>query len=147
MRWPMTLVRTAAVAIVAVLCGVGVAVVALASDRIDTNLAWALAGPLVGWSAVGTGLYTWRRRPGNGTGRLMVLLGFAWFNSTLVNADDASVHAYAEVTAGLWGAVFLHLGIAFPEGRLDPGLDRALVIAGYVVFPLAFLPGRAVGGV
>jgi signal transduction histidine kinase len=57
------------------------------------------------------------------------------------------VRAYAEVTGGLWGAVFLHIGISFPSGRVAPGLDRALVIAGYVIFPLAFIPGRVLGAV
>ena len=38
--------------------------------------------------------------------------------------------------------MFLHLGIAFPDGRLQSRGDPAIVIAGYVIFPLAFLPGR-----
>jgi signal transduction histidine kinase len=142
----MTPARTSAIVLAAVACGAGVALVALASDRVGSNLAWAIAGPLVGWSFVATGLYAWQRRPENRTGALMVLLGFAWFNSTLVNADSDLVSAYADITAGLWGSVFLHLGISFPEGRLNPGLDRALVLAGYAIFPLAFVPGRVFGG-
>ena len=50
------------------------------------------------------------------------------------------VYTWAAITGGLWGGLFLHLGIAFPSGRLRPGSDRALVIAGYVIFPLAFVP-------
>ncbi len=102
-------------------------------------------GRVVGWNFVATGLYAWRRRPESRTGALMVVLGFAWFNSTLVNANSDLVHEVAEVTSGLWGGVFLHLGIAFPAGRVQPGLDRALVIAGYVIFPLGFVPNRAIG--
>jgi signal transduction histidine kinase len=139
--------RTFIIALAALVCGIGVAVLALTSDQVGSNIAWAIAGPLVGWCAVGTGLYAWERRPENRTGVLMVLLGFAWFNSTLVNANSELVRDYATVTAGLWGSVFLHLGIAFPEGRLQSHLDRAIVYAGYVVFPLGFLPGRAVGAV
>ena len=137
--------RTLFIAVAALVCGIGSALVALASDEVGSNVAWAIAGPVVGWSAVGTGLYAWRRRPQNRTGLLMVLLGFAWFNSTLVNADSELVHDYATVTAGLWGGVFLHLGISFPDGRLQSRGDRAIVLAGYVIFPLAFLPGRGVG--
>ena len=70
----------------------------------------------------------------------MVLLGFAWFNSTLINADSAVVYTWAAITGGLWGGLFLHLGIAFPSGRIESRRDRALVIAGYVIFPLAFAP-------
>jgi len=137
--------RTLFIAVAALVCGIGAALVALSSDEVGSNVAWAIAGPVVGWSAVGTGLYAWRRRPENRTGLLMVLLGFAWFNSTLVNADSELVHDYATVTAGLWGGVFLHLGISFPDGRLQSRGDRAIVLAGYVIFPLAFLPGRGVG--
>ena len=48
-----------------------------------------------GLELVATGLYAWHRRPENRTGALMVLLGFAWMNSMLVNADAASVHTSA----------------------------------------------------
>ena len=44
------------------------------------------------------------------------------------------------MVGGLWGGVFLHLGLSFPSGRLANRLDRGLVIAGYVIFPLAFVP-------
>jgi signal transduction histidine kinase len=138
---------TLIIALAALACGIGVALLGLASDQVESNMAWAIAGSVVGWSAVATGLFAWRRRPENRTGMLMVLLGFAWFNSTLVNANSELVRDYATVTAGLWGALFLHLGIAFPDGRLTSREDRAIVVAGYVIFPLAFLPGRAVGAV
>ena len=48
----------------------------------------------------------------------MVILGFAWFNSTLINADSSLVYTWAAITGGLWGGLFLHLGIAFPSGHL-----------------------------
>jgi signal transduction histidine kinase len=143
----MTRARMSAIVLAAIVCGAGAALVALASDRVESHVAWAVAGPLIGWTFVATGLYAWRRRPENRTGALMVLLGFAWFNFTLINANAPIVHNYATVTAGLWGSIFLHLGITFPEGRLQPGLDRALVLSGYVIFPLAFIPGRGFGAV
>jgi signal transduction histidine kinase len=137
--------RTFAIALAALAGGVAVSLVALTSERVGSPPAWAIAGPVVGWSFVATGLYAWHRRPENRTGALMVALGFAWLNSMLITADSPALHAYAIVTGGLWGAVFLHIGISFPEGRLAPGLDRALVIAGYLIFPLAFIPGRGFG--
>ena len=42
--------------------------------------------------------------------------------------------------------MFLHLGLSFPSGRLRDRLDRALVIAGYVIFPLAFVPALLFAG-
>jgi signal transduction histidine kinase len=36
--------------------------------------------------------------------------------------------------------------MSFPSGRLQPGLDRWLVVAGYVIFPLGLLPGLLFAG-
>jgi signal transduction histidine kinase len=139
--------KTIAIAAAAIAFGVVSAYVGATSDRVDSPLAWALAGPAVGLNFIATGLYAARRLPGNRTGLLMVALGFAWFNSTLVNANGELVHDYGNVTKGLWGAFFLHLGIGFPHGRVTTVLDKAIVTAGYFIFPLAFLPGRVSGSV
>ena len=135
----MTSTRVRAVVLAALVCGAGVVVLLLASERQDAKAVWAILGP-VGWSFVGTGLYAWRRRPESRTGALMVLLGFAWFLSALSFADSALVYSFAFVVGGLWGGVFLQLVMSFPSGRLAPGWDRALVIAGYVIFTVASIP-------
>ncbi|HMI69800.1 MAG TPA: hypothetical protein VK510_07370, partial [Solirubrobacteraceae bacterium] len=84
---------------------------ALASDHKDAQVAWAIFGPAIGWSFVGTGLYAWRLRPQSRIGALMVLLGFAWFLYTLDAANSRLVYTFALVVGGLWGGVFLHLGL------------------------------------
>ena len=61
----------------------------------------------------------------------MVLLGFAWFVLRLEASDSGVVYTAGVVLGGLFGGVFLHLGMSFPSGRLRPGLDRAIVVAGY----------------
>jgi signal transduction histidine kinase len=128
------------VVLTALAAGAGVAAVVLASTHQDAKTVWAIFGPAVGWSFVGTGLFAWRRRPQSRIGALMVLLGFAWFLFILQAANSPLVHTVAMVTGGLWGGVFLHIGMSFPSGRLAPGRDRAIVIAGYLIFPLAFVP-------
>jgi signal transduction histidine kinase len=124
----------------ALAAGVGVGALELASDHQAAPVVWAIFAPAVGWSFAGTGLYAWRRRPESRTGALMTLLGFAWFVFTLDASDSAAVHTFALVAGGLFGGVFLHLGLGFPTGRLRSRLDRALVAAGYAIFPLAFVP-------
>jgi signal transduction histidine kinase len=119
--------------------------VALESDHIEDVAVWAVFGPAVGWNFVGVGLYTWRRRPEKRIGVLMILLGFGWFLFTLQSSDSGLVHTFALVGGALWGSVFLHLGLSFPTGRLQPGLDRTLALAGYVVFPLASVPAMLFG--
>ena len=142
----MTSARTFAVALAALVCGLAVAAVALGSEHQQARTAWAIFGPAVGWSFVGVGLYAARRRAEHRIGTLMVALGFAWFLFTLQNANSALVYTFALVTGGVWGGIFLHIGVAFPSGRLAPGRDRALVIAGYLIFPLALVPATMFEG-
>lgn len=135
-----------AVVLAALAAGAGVIVLVLTSDHQEAKAVWATFGPAVGWSFVGTGLYAWRHRPESRTGALMVLLRFAWFIFMLQAANAPAIYTFAQMAGGLWGSVFLHLGMSFPSGRLRPGVDRALVIAGYVIFPLGFVPSLLFAG-
>ena len=63
-----------------------------------TYLAFGI--PVV-WSFVLAGLVAWRRRPGNRTGALMVVLGFAW--ATGVLGDSANDVLFTALT--LWSRV------------------------------------------
>jgi signal transduction histidine kinase len=138
--------RLTAIVVAALAAGIGVIAVVVGSDHQDAKAVWAIFGPAVGWSFIGTGLYTWRRRPETRIGALMILLGFAWFLFTLDSANSPLVYTFALVVGGLWGGVFLHIGLSFPTGQLSSGLDRALVIAGYAIFPLAFVPSLLFSG-
>ena len=142
----MTATCMRAVVLAALAGGAGVVALVLTSDHQDAKPVWAIFGPAVGWSFIGTGLYAWRRRPESRTGALMMLLGFAWFFSTLESANSPLIYTLALAAGGLWGGVFLHLGMSFPSGRLAPGLDRALVIAGYLIFTFAFAPALLFAG-
>ena len=142
----MTAARMWAVVLAALACGAGVVALLLGSDHQDAKTAWAIFGPAIGWSFIGVGLYAWRRRPESRTGALMVLLGFAWFVSALNFADSPLVYSFGFVLGGLWGGVFLQLIMSFPSGRLAPGRDRALVIAGYLTFTVGSIPAMFVAG-
>ncbi len=128
------------VALAALAAGAGVALLEVTSDHQDSKYVWAVFGPAVGWSFVLTGLYAARHRPESRIGLLMVLLGFAWFVFCLEASDSDVVYTFALLTGAVWGSVFLHIGVTFPSGRIDSRPDRAMVLAGYLVFPLAFLP-------
>ena len=142
----MTPGRMRAVILAALLAGAGVIAVVLGSDHEETPEVWAAFGAAVGWTFIGTGLYAWRKRPESRIGALMVLLGFAWFLSTLESSNSPLLYTLALTVGGLWGSLFLHLGMSFPSGRLDAGIDRAIVMAGYVVFPLALAPSLMFAG-
>jgi signal transduction histidine kinase len=135
-----------AIAVAGAAAGVGVAIVVLASDHQEAKAAFAIFGPAVGWGFIGTGLWAWRREPENKTGRLLVALGFAWLLSTLESANAPLPYTIGLTLGGLWGSFFLHLGMTFPSGEIDTRLDRAIVIAGYIIFPLGFVPGLLFAG-
>jgi signal transduction histidine kinase len=133
--------------VLAALVGGGIVIaLQLASDHKDPKVVWAIFGPAVGWSFIATGLYAWRHRPDSRIGALMVLLGFAWFLSTLDAANSPLVYTFALVVAGLWGSVFLHIGVSFPTGRLTDPMARRLAIIGYFVFPLSPVPALLFAG-
>jgi signal transduction histidine kinase len=132
--------RVVPIAIAALAAGGTIVALMLTSDHLTAPVVWAIFAPAVGWSFIGTGLYAHHRRPDNRTGALMVALGFAWFVFNLQGSNNAVVYTIGLVFGGLWGSFFLHLGISFPTGRVNRGRDRALVIAGYLIFPFAFVP-------
>jgi signal transduction histidine kinase len=142
----MTAARERAAVAAALVCGAGTVALVLPSDLDEPKALWAILAPIVGWSFVGTGLYASRRRPESRTGALMVLLGFAWFASATQFANWAPAYTFGTVAGGLWGAVFLHLVIAFPSGRLTPGADRALALAGYLIFTVGSVPALLFAG-
>ena len=127
------------IAAAALLAGLADAALVLSSDHF-TDRIWAVFGPVIGWSFVGTGMYARRRRPESRFGDLMILLGFTWFLGGLAAADNALVFTAGILLGSVWGAVLAHVLFSFPSGRLPAGPARALVIAAYVLVPLAPLP-------
>jgi signal transduction histidine kinase len=142
----MTQIRMYAIAAAALLAGAGVCVVVLASDHQEAEAAFAIFGPAVGWGFIGTGLWAWRREPGNRTGRLLVLLGFAWLLSALEASNAALPYTIAITVGSLWGSFFVHLGMTFPTGRARDAFDRGVIVAGYLIFPLAGVPALLFAG-
>jgi signal transduction histidine kinase len=140
----MTVRRTLAIAAAALLCGVGDVLLVLGSEHLPDPGVWAIFGPVVGWSFVGTGLYAWRRRPESRFGFLMVLVGFAWFLAPVYAADSPLVFTLGIVVGSLWGPIFGHLLLSFPTGRLPTRARRRLVAASYVLIPLAPVPALLV---
>jgi signal transduction histidine kinase len=132
--------------VAALACGAAAVALILSSDHEDAKAVWAIFGPAVGWSFIGTGLYAERRRPESRTGTLMVLLGFAWFVSVVGLSDAPLLYSLGLVVGGLWGGVFLQLVMSFPSGRLAAGWDRRLVIAGYLIFTVATVPAMLFAG-
>jgi signal transduction histidine kinase len=104
----------------------------VAVPRDGFSIGESLLSLVAGWSFIGSGLVAWARRPENRTGPLMVLVGITFLAGQL----DAAGHPFP-YTLGPWLrpvhlAVFVHLLLAFPSGRLESRFARALVIAAYL---------------
>jgi signal transduction histidine kinase len=134
------------IALAALAAGATICAVVLASDHQEAKAAFAIFGPAVGWGFVATGLWAWRREPENRTGKLLVLLGFAWLLSTLEASNAALPYTIAITIGSLWGSFFVHLGMTFPTGRIRTAFDRGVVIVGYLIFPLAGVPALLFAG-
>jgi signal transduction histidine kinase len=104
---------------------------------------------LVGASLLGSGLASWRARPENRLGPVMVFTGFAWFAGQLSEASRPLPYTVGAAVQYLFIAGFVYLLLSFPSGRLESPLDRVLVwvaIALSVGLPLvAMLYGNKAG--
>jgi signal transduction histidine kinase len=136
--------RSAVIAAAALLAGLAAFAIVVSSDHFADRAVWAVFGPVVGWSFVGTGLYAWKRRPESRFGLLMTLLGFAWFLAPLGAADDPLLFTLGIVLGSLWGPLLGQVLLSFPSGRLASGRQRALIVAAYLLVPLAPVPGMLV---
>lgn len=87
---------------------------------------------LAGWLYIGSGLVAWARRPDNRTGPLMALVGLTFLTGLLNASSIPAVHLIGAWVRPLHLAVFAHLLLAFPGGRLESNVARGLVVAAYV---------------
>ncbi|MGE4178082.1 MAG: sensor histidine kinase [Thermoleophilia bacterium] len=126
--------RDLPIALLALAAGVAAALLVLAGDESpEPAAASAAVTVMVGWAFIGSGLAARRQRPENRLGILMVLIGFAWFATFLVEAEATVPATIGEALGSVYLAGFVLLVLAFPTGRLRGRLDRALVAAAVVL--------------
>ena len=116
-----------------------VVAVVLTSDHTDLRGAVAVLGLTIGWGFIGTGLFTWARRPDNSLGSLMALTGFAFLVAGLSSSNIPAVFTVGAFLSSVYIVTTMHTLLAAPHGRLSPG-DRRIVIAAYLLVTLGVLP-------
>jgi PAS domain S-box-containing protein len=129
--WPLV----AALAIV-------LAALAGATGAVSTHqgLALSVIGPLAGLAFVGAGLLGWVLRPDNGTGRLLVIIGFVFLVfTTLWAANESVLYTTGNAFGSVYLAIFAQLLLSYPAGRLRTRFERGAIIALYVVAAAAAL--------
>ena len=94
---------------------------------------------IVGASLLGCGLASWRARPDNRLGRVMVVTGFLWFAGQLSEASAPWLYTIGSAVqyTFVFGLVFLLL--SFPSGRLRGRVDRWLMSGVLVLFALTLI--------
>jgi signal transduction histidine kinase len=78
------------------------------------------------------GVFALRRRPTSRFGPLMIAAGFANFASTLVWTTSDVPFTFGQSLDLLPPVVFLHVFLAFPDGRLRGRFVRSLIATSYV---------------
>ena len=95
----------------------------------------ALRVLLVSWVTlpfIFAGIVAWRRRPDSAFGPLMILAGFVTQLSVLQWTNQSLFSTIGQLCDLLVAAVWLHLFLAYPTGRLAGRAERVIVVIGYV---------------
>jgi signal transduction histidine kinase len=125
--WAIAVVGCAAAASSFTLAVVGEGV----GVELGEPLVIAMLAAFLTLSYVLCGLFAWRRRPASRFGPLMIAAGFVNFASTLVWSTSDIPHTVGQAIDLVPPVVFLHVFLAFPDGRLRGRFVRALVVAAY----------------
>jgi signal transduction histidine kinase len=107
------------------------------SDYVELD---ALARVLTVAAPIAVGLYALSLPPFARFGRLLILAGVGWFLASLSNSDQAIVYSIGRVFGWAVEVMLIYLLLAFPTGRLESRVDRALVRAGLLLLLILYLP-------
>jgi signal transduction histidine kinase len=122
----------------ALLAGVAAAV-ALAGDM-PHSVALAERQAVIVATPIAVGLYAWRDGTHARFGRLLVLVGAAWFLAALSSSSNELLYSIGRVAGWTVEAGLIYLILAFPSGRLTNRIDRRLAGAAAAVVAILFLP-------
>lgn len=107
-------------------------VLTLASSELDLR---DLRAFLFFWIVVPyavSGILAWWKRPASRLGPLMLATALAMALSSLQWSAQAQLHSIGNLLDMLPAALFLHVFLAFPTGRLTSRADRSVVMSGYL---------------
>jgi signal transduction histidine kinase len=121
------------------LCAVTAAVTISGSRSDQAELEAAVRVLTVG-APIAVGLYALRRPPFARFGGLLVLSGIAWFLTTLANSDQADLYSIGRIAGWAAEPLLIYVLLAFPTGRLEVRVDRALVWTAVLLVLSLYLP-------
>ena len=90
---------------------------------------------LLAWTTlpfIGAGMIAWRHRPDSRFGPLLIVAGLVTPVSTLQWSDHGLLNTVGQLCDLLLPALWLHVFLAYPTGRVTGRARRALVAGGYL---------------
>lgn len=120
------------VAAVALVLGVGIAASVLVSSYARHPVVSVVLTLIAGWAFVGAGLVAWRRRPVSRVGVLMCAVGLSWLLALLLQSTQEWLFAVGALVSIVPLAVYGHLLLAFPGGRLESRPAKIVVALAYI---------------
>ena len=121
------------------MCIVTVAVTIAGSTSDEAELE-ALVRALTVAAPIAVGIYALHRPPFERFGRLLLLAGAGSFLTTLANSDQEVLYSIGRIAGWIVEPLLIYLLVAFPGGRLEGRLDRALVWSAVLVVLILYLP-------
>jgi signal transduction histidine kinase len=119
--------KLSVIAAAGVVAGVGAVWLAAHQGPTSPTEPGAVLTLVVGASMLGCGLASWRSRPENRVGPIMVFTSFAWFAAQLNEASTPWLYTIGTAVQSVWGIGLVYLLLSFPSGRLPARLDRWLL--------------------
>jgi signal transduction histidine kinase len=104
---------------------------------------------VLGWTTVpfiGAGMIAWRRRPDSRFGPLLIVAGLVTPVSTLQWSDRAALNTIGQLCDLLLPALWLHVFLAYPTGRVVGRGRRLIVVLGYAAAVVLQLVVLTLGG-
>ena len=115
------------------------ALIALTGGMPDST-AFAERYALIVAMPIAVGLYAWRDGRHARFGRLLVLIGFAWFLPSLSTSSSDLLHTVGRLSGWTVEVGLIYLVLSFPSGRLIARTDRLLFGAAVALVVLLYLP-------
>jgi signal transduction histidine kinase len=115
----------------AVVIGAFVVLLASSAEELDQPGLRAALACWVTTPYIVAGVIAWRRRPDSRLGVLMVVAGYASFLNFLIWSGSDALFTLGIAGQFLPPVLFLHVYLAYPDGRLESAVDRVVVVAAY----------------
>jgi signal transduction histidine kinase len=117
---------------------IGAVAMAAVGSRGDAAFGRALLEALIVGVPISAGLYALRAPVNASFGVALLAIGFAWSLTALTESSLSVPYTIGRLSTWLTFPCVVYLLLAFPDGRIDKGLGRAILVSVVVIIVLLF---------